>query len=107
MATELNNRIEGNRITANGDYFWPVRKSRDATVKIKFTTAGSAGTIALKDAQGDPVLDKAGSAIVVNYNDSAGEGYVVAPTGGHINFTAASFAGSPVAEIEVIQDSKD
>ena len=106
MATKLTRRA--NTITADGDYFWPVRPYQEATVKIKFTTAGSAGTIALKDNQGDPVLDAVGgSAIIVNHNDTAGEAYVVNPTGGHLNFTVASFAGSPVAEINVIQAPND
>ena len=101
MATELTRRA--NTITADGDYFWPVRPYQEATVMIEFTTAGSAGTVSLKRGNGDPELDKNDTAIVVNFDDTAGEAYVVNPTGGHINFTAASFAGSPVAKITVFQ----
>lgn len=105
MATEL--KRGANTITADGDYYWLVRPYQAATVKINFTTAGSGGTIALKDSQGDPYLDKNDAAISVAFNDSAGEGARVNPTGGKINFTAASFAGNPVVSIQVIQEPND
>lgn len=105
MATEL--KKGSNVISANGDYFWQVRPYQPATVKINFTTAGSGGTVALKDSQGDPYLDKNDAAISVAYNDAAGEGANVHPTGGRINFTAASFAGGAVASIRVFQEPND
>jgi hypothetical protein len=102
MATEL--KKGSNTITANGSYFWPVRPYQSVTVKIKFTTAGSAGTVALEDTQGDAYIDPdTSTAIVANFNDAEPEKHVVEPTGGHIEFTAAAFAGSPVVEVEVIQ----
>lgn len=101
MATQL--KKGSNTITADGDYFWAVRPYQEATVKIKFTTAGSGGTIALNDNQGDPYLDKNDAEITLAYSATDGIGHAVMPTGGHLNFTAASFAGSPVVEVNVIQ----
>jgi len=104
MATEINKQT--GIITTDDDWFWVVRSERPATVKVEFTTAGTGGAVAIKDSQGDAYIDPAGSAMSVAYNDSGtgAVGFVVDPTGGHINLTTSGLvAGSSAVKIHVIQ----
>lgn len=100
MATEL--KKQSNRITADGDYFIVVPKGRPVNIEINFLTPGSAGTVAIKKSSGVAYRDSLGTALSVAYNHVAGgteNAYQVEPLGGHVNLTAASFAGSPVVEV--------
>lgn len=103
MATEINK--DTGEITTDDDWFWVVNDQRPATVKVSYTTVGSGGSTAIKDAQGDPYI-KDSSAITVAYNASgtAEMGFVLDPTGGRINFTTSGLvAGSSGVTIKVIQ----
>lgn len=103
MPTEL--KDFSRTIDADGEFFWAVRPDTECTVKIKFTTAGTDGTIALKDAQGDPSLDPADdTAIIATHDDAAVTKFAIEPTGGQIQFTAAAVtSGSSVAQVYVTQ----
>ncbi len=104
MSTELN---ENSRtISADGEYHWSVRPDTQCMVKIKFTAAGTDGTIALKDAQGDAELDPVTpfAAIVATHDDAATTKFMIEPKGGQIQFTAAAVtSGSSVADVYVTQ----
>lgn len=102
MPTKITNKLTP--ITANGDYYVEIEDPHAVyTVSINFTTAGSAGTITIKDAQENAYRNSDNSAdLQINYNSTVTK-YNLTPTGYRFNFTAAAFAGSPVAEVLVIK----
>lgn len=101
MATQIYNTLTP--ITADGDYFIVLDHPDDQyDISVDFSTPGSAGTITIKDSN-ENVYYQSGTALTVAYNHVAGgtnNSFIVTPIGGNrIYFTAASFAGSPVAKV--------
>ena len=110
MATEIRNKLTP--ITANGDYYVEIPSPHyDYTVSVNFTTPGSAGTVAIKDAQEVAYFDDAATPapLLIPFNHVATpviNKYALTPTGSRFYFTAAAFAGGAVAEVLILKQKK-
>lgn len=102
MATEIDK--DTGIITTDGDFFWVVNRKLPHKVKIWFTTPGTAGEVALKDSQGDPVIvDGAVVSVDHAHSGAADTAFYVEPTGGRINFTSTNVvSGSSAFRVSVI-----
>jgi len=110
MAIEIRNKLTP--ITADDDYYIEIDSPHyDYTVIVNFTTPGSAGTVALKDAQEVAYFDDAATPapILIPFDHVATpviNKFVLTPTGSRFYFKADSFAGGAVAEVVVLKQKK-
>lgn len=92
-------------ITSDGDYFMSVVEIRPAVVKATFDADVTAGTVTIKDSQGDAYRNEANDGdLSVAFNAGLNK-FNIDPTGGHINFTVAGIADGGLTINVISQDT--